>query len=233
MDALAARQAAIAEPLGVDPRVVVFADPAGPAAEAFRLLHLRLERIRAGKPLGVIALTSAMPGEGKSLTVANLAAVAARRGRRTALVDGDLRRPKLAELFGLEEGPGLGGVLAGGRRFEEAIRSGPAGIALLPAGEPRDPAELLSGPPFRDLLDRLRAAYEEVYVDLPPALAFADAAAVAAAADGVIVVVQSGRTPAETVNQAIELLSGLPLLGVVLTGHEGGAAAYRSYWSRR
>jgi capsular exopolysaccharide synthesis family protein len=230
---LAARREALAEAGGVDPRLVVLTDPASAAAEGFRMLHLRLERIRAGKALGVTALTSAVAGEGKSLTTANLAAWAARRGRRAVVIDGDLRRPKLAELFGLEEGPGLAGLLGGGARVEDAIVPGPAGLAVIPAGGERDPAELLAGAGFRALLDRLRTGYDEVYVDLPPALAFADAAAVAGAADSVIVVVQSGRTPAEIVNQAIELLAGCPLVGCVLTGHDGGAAAYRSYWSRR
>lgn len=233
MDALAARREALAGTSGLDPRLVVLTDPASPAAEQFRMLHLRLERGRGGKPLGVTALTSALAGEGKSLTVANLALWAARRGRRTAVIDGDLRRPKLAELFGVEEGPGLGGILADGVRLEDAVRAGPGGLSVIPAGGERDPAELLGGPGFRALLDRLRAAYEEVYVDLPPALAFADAAAVAGAADGVIVVVQSGRTPAETVNQAIEVLAGCPVVGLVLTGHDGGAATYRSEASRR
>lgn len=233
MDALAARREALAGTSGIDPRLVVLADPAGPAAEGFRMLHLRLERSRAGKPLGVTALTSALAGEGKSVTVANLALWAARRGRRAVVVDGDLRRPKLAELFGVEEGPGLAGILADGARLDDAIRHGPAGLAVIPAGGERDPAELLGGPAFRALLDRLRAAYEEVYVDLPPALAFADAAAVAGAADAVVVVVQSGRTPAETVNQAIATLDGCPVVGCVLTGFDGGAAGYRSEASRR
>jgi protein-tyrosine kinase len=233
MDAMAARRAAIAEPLGVDPRLVVLADPAGAAAEQFRVLHLRLERIGAGKPLGVVALTSAVAGEGKSLTVANLAAAAALRGRRAVAVDGDLRRPRLAELFGHEEGPGLAGLLSSRARLEEVLVAGPAGLALIPAGDEGDPAGLLCGEGFREVLARLRERYEEVYVDLPPALACADASAVAGQADGVIVVVKSGSTPAETVRQAIDVLAGCPLVGLVLTGHEGAAAIHRSYRNRR
>lgn len=213
----------------VDPRVVTLTAPAAGAAEQFRMLHLRLDRIRARQPLAVVALTSAVAGEGKSLTVANLAACAARRGRRVAAVDCDLRRSRLADLFGIPDGPGLGSVLGGRSRIEEAMRIGPSGLTVVPAGEgPDDPAGLFQGEAFRQLLQRLRQTFQEIYLDLPPVLPFADPLAVAGEADGVLLVVRSQRTPAQLVEDAVDQLAGTPLLGTVLTGF-GSEATYRRY----
>lgn len=218
----------------VDPRVVSLVDPQGPAAEQFRMLHLRLEQLRQRRPIAVVALTSAVAGEGKSVTAVNLAACAARRGVRTVVVDCDLRRPRIARLLGIEEGPGLAGVLVGSKRLEDVIRIGPRGLSVIPAGvAPEDPAQLFSGPSFASLLEKLRHTHEEIYLDLPPVLPFSDALAAASAADGVVVVVRNGQTPAELVEEAVDSLSGTPLLGCVLTGCEDKTGAYRKYYNRR
>ncbi|HWV39688.1 MAG TPA: CpsD/CapB family tyrosine-protein kinase [Vulgatibacter sp.] len=218
----------------VDPRLVALTDPTGAAAEQFRMLHLRLDRLREQRPIPVIALTSAVAGEGKSLTVANLAACAARRGRKVALVDCDFRRPAVGRLFGVGPGPGLAQALAGNQAIAKAIRSGPFGLTLVPAGEaPDDPAGLFAGKGFGAVVDELRAGHDEIYLDLPPILPFADALVAAAVADGVVVVVRNGQTPAEQVEEAVASLSGAPLLGCVLTGCGDGATAYRKYYARR
>src|SRR5690606_11126630 len=123
----------------LDPRLVTVLHPTGPAAEQYRLLHLRLDRLRAARPLAVVAFTSALAGEGKSTTVSNLAACAARRGRRTILVDCDLRRPGSSKLFGFDEvPPGLASILEQEVPVEQAIRQGPEGLSLIPAGRTAD-----------------------------------------------------------------------------------------------
>src|SRR5690606_4151617 len=151
----------------LDPRLVTVLHPTGPAAEQYRLLHLRLDRLRAARPLAVVAFTSALAGEGKSTTVSNLAACAARRGRKTILVDCDLRRPGSSKLFGFDEvPPGLASVLDEGAAPEQAIRAGPEGLSVLPAGRSADdPAHLLGSTAFRELVDRLRKSYAEIYLD--------------------------------------------------------------------
>lgn len=218
----------------VDPRVVAISDPGGAAAEQFRLLHLRLDQARAQRPLAVVAMTSAVAGEGKTMTIANLAACAARRGRRVALVDCDLRRPRIAALFGVDEDPGIAAVLAGRCRLEEAIRVGPERLTIVPAGAaPDDPGSLFGGNAFRGVLDKLRANHDEIYVDLPPALPFADAMAAASAADGVVMVVRNAETRAELVQEAVGTFTDARLIGCVLTGCEEGAVAYRKYYGRR
>lgn len=219
----------------VDTRVVSITEPSGAAAEQFRLLHLRIEKMRAQRPLNVVALTSAVAGEGKTMTAANLAACATRRGRRVVLVDCDLRRPRIAGLFGIEEqGPGLAGLLAGTARVEDAIRIGPERLAIIPAGDgPDDPGGLFAGDGLRKAIERLRSTFDEIYLDLPPALPFADAMVAASHADGVVVVVRNAETRAELVEEAVRTLHGAPLLGCVLTRCGEGAAAYRSYYKRR
>lgn len=218
----------------VDPRLVSLTEPAGAAAEQFRMLHLRLDRARELRPISVLAMTSAVAGEGKSLTAANLAVCAARRGRRTALLDCDFRRPAVARLFGLEAKSGLATVLSGGTSLGSTLREGPYGLQLLPAGEGADdPASLLTSSRFPPLLDELRRSYDEVILDLPPLLPFADALVAAGAADGVVVVIRNGQTPAEQVEEAVASLTGMPLIGCVLTACADGAAAYRRYYSRK
>lgn len=213
----------------VDRRLVTLTTPGAGAAEQFRMLHLRLDHIRARQQLGVVALTSAVPGEGKSLTVANLAACAARRGRRVAALDCDLRRPRLAELFGLSDGPGLASVLGERKRIEDVMRIGPAGLTVIPGGEgPDDPSSLFQGEAFRELLDRMRQTFQEIYLDLPPVLPYADALAVASVADGVVLVVRGQRTPARLAEEAVDQLAGTPLVGCVLTGC-GSEGTYRRY----
>ncbi len=217
-----------------DPRLVALLDPSGPAAEQFRLLLHRLDRLRAARPLGVVAFTSALAGEGKSTTVANLALCAAKRGRKTILVDCDLRRPGSSKLFGFDEvPPGLASVLEEGAAPEQAIRAGPEGLSVLPAGRSADdPAHLLGSTAFRELVDRLRKSYAEIYLDLPPVLAFADAHVGAAVADGVVMVVRSGETRAEVVREAVDAFSGLPVIGCVLTGCDEVVPRYRRYYGR-
>src|SRR5690606_17727407 len=218
----------------IDSRLVTILEPMGPAAEQFRLLHHRLDRLRASRPLSVVAVTSALAGEGKSTTIANLAACAARRGRKTILVDGDLRRPGSSKLFGFDDvPPGLASILEQEVPVEQAIRAGPEGLSLIPAGRTADdPAHLLGSPRFRQLVETLRNSYEEIYLDLPPVLAFADAHVGAAVADGVVMVVRSGETQAEVVREAMDAFSGLAVLGCVLTGCDEVVRRYRRYYGR-
>lgn len=218
----------------LDSRLVALTDPTGAAAEQFRMLHLRLDRLREQRRIQVVALTSAVAGEGKSLTVANLAACASRRGRRVALVDCDFRRPAVGRLFGLGPGEGIAQVLSGSASLAKACREGPSNLTLVPTGEPpNEPAGLFSGKGFGEIVEELRSTHDEVYLDLPPILPFADAMVAASIADGVIVVVRNGQTPAEQVEEAVAQLSAAALLGCVLTGCGDGAVAYRKYYARR
>jgi protein-tyrosine kinase len=210
-------------PLSVDGRLVALTDPHGAAAESYRMLLYRLRQSRMSSQPGgaVIAVTSAVRGEGVSLTVANLALTAARTGEtRVALVDCDLRRGALGGLFGLGARSGLSELLMGRAELGEAIGKFHEGhLAVIPAGKPSpEPASLLAGPRFLALLGQLRQLFDEVYLDVPPALATADSNIVAHRSDGVVLVAKAENTPREQVAAAVRSLAGTPLLGVVLNG---------------
>src|SRR5512133_1701488 len=134
--------------------LVALAAPESAAAEQYRVLYQRLVRLAARRPMRVVAVTSAGRAEGRTTTAANLALTAAQEGRTVALVEADLRRPTLATLFGLAPRAGLADVLDGTAELGQAIvRAG--GVAILCAGEVRDPAASLRSPRVPAIVEQL------------------------------------------------------------------------------
>jgi protein-tyrosine kinase len=194
-------------------RLVALDKPDSPAAEQYRVLHQRLVRLSARRPLRVVAVTSAGRREGRTTTAANLALTAAQEGRATVLVEGDLRRPSLSALLGLAPRAGLAEVIEGKAELAQAVtRLGPLAV-LCAGGDGRDAP--LRNPRAQAVLEQLRAAFELVIVDAPPAIAFADGDRLVAAADGALLVVRAGSTPRQVVRLALESL-GDRAAGVVL-----------------
>jgi protein-tyrosine kinase len=205
-------------------RLVALAEPDSPAAEQYRVLFQRLLRIAARRPARVVAVTSAGRGEGRTTTAANLALTAVADGRTAVLVDADLRRPSVARLFGLAPRAGLAEVLDGTAELGQAVvRAG--GLAILCAGDARDPAAPLRSPRAPQVMDQLRAAYEHVILDAPPALAFSDGDRIAAGADAALLVVRAGATPRQVVRLALESL-GDRVVGVVLNDVDPAAVPH-------
>lgn len=211
----------------VDERLISLTEPMSAAAEQYRMLLHRLrylKQMQGGAAAGgtVIAVTSAVRGEGVSLTAANLALTAARgRDAKVALMDCDLRRGGLGALFGMGARAGLADVLTGKTEIGEALgRYHDGHLAVIPAGRApgAESASLLSGVRFAQTLALLRTLFDEIYLDVPPALATADAAVVAHKADGVVMVVRAGITPREQVASAVRALAGAPVWGMVLNG---------------
>lgn len=214
-----------ATPAHLEGRLVAAAEPGSMAAEQYRVLLARLDRVQAVRPMRVVAITSCARGEGRSMTAANLALTAAREGREVALVDGDLRRPGLASLFDVEPRGGLAEVVAGEIDLPQALVR-VDGLMLLAAGDARDPVAITRNPRLAMTLDTLRASFPLVVLDAPPALALSDATRLAAAVDGMLLVVKAGKTPRDVVRLAVEAL-GDRLLGLVLNGvEEPGYARY-------
>jgi capsular exopolysaccharide synthesis family protein len=177
----------------------------------------------------LVAVTSAVGGEGASVLAVHLAASLARAGRRTLLLDANLRDPAAHRAFGLTAGPGLAEVLRGEKALPDAVRPAPADhLWVLPAGE-ADPRALqaLSRPNVQALLDQLRRDYEYVVMDCSPALSCADGLPLAQRADAVLVSVLAGASGVPTVHAAWQRLSavGARLLGVVVQGAADGGAA--------
>ena len=216
-----------AQEVTVDDRLVALTAPMSAGAEQYRMLLHRLRHLRSlrGEAIqggAIVAVTSAVRGEGVSLTAANLALTAARsRDARVALVDCDLRRGGVGQLFGMEERAGLADVLTGKTEVGEALgRFHEGHLAVIAAGRApgAESASLLAGIRFSQTLSLLRTLFDEIYLDVPPALATADAQVVAYKVDGIVMVARAGTTPREQVAAAVRQLAGAPVWGLVLNG---------------
>jgi capsular exopolysaccharide synthesis family protein len=221
----------------VDRRVVTLTAPASVAAEQYRSLYYRLERMRELRPMKVVALTSAMPGEGKTVTSVNLALAAARANpeRRILLVDADLRRGGVAATLGMRNKTGLAELLAGECEVRDVVRRfNSTHLAVIPAGAtPEEPTQVLASARMKQFLKAVRDSFDEVYVDLPPTLPFADAAILGHQVDGVLMVIRANVTPGKSVHQAVESLGGAPILGCVLNGAEMQATPYLKNYEKK
>ena len=198
----------------------------------------------------VIVITSSAAREGKTVTAINEAMALAEMGGKVLLLDGDIRKPRLRAIFDLPEGAGLSSYLTGQGSLESAsfeIRRGRNGngatvgdtwglLHVIPSGPlPPNPAELLGSRKMRDLLERLRAQYDYIVIDTPPALAVTDAVLLSALADKVLLVIRVHETPVEVVEKCVERLlrARTSLLGVVLNDVDVSSLKYgaRSYYS--
>jgi capsular exopolysaccharide synthesis family protein len=191
-------------------------------AEQFRALRGRIDALETpDHRIRTIAMTSALPGEGKTTASINLALVTALSlGRRVLLVDCDLRRPRVHSALGLRPKAGLAEVLNGEVAFEEAVmRADGADLDVLAVRDrPVNPSELLSSPGMRDLIASVAKRYDRVILDTPAALGLPDAKAVGDQCDGLIMVVRADKTRQEDVQSVIEILGRGRMLGVVLNG---------------
>jgi receptor protein-tyrosine kinase len=209
-------------------RAVVW-DGFGEIAESYRALRANLQYLAVKRPLRTILVTSASPAQGKTTVTANLALAIARSGASTIALEGDLRRPRLDEAFGVpNDGPGLTSVLVGSAEFDMAVQEVPLPVgrdgssrevgrlSLLPSGPlPPNPSELLSSMQMRKLLDRLGVSYDYVLIDSPPLLLVADALELARMVDGVVLVVRNNHA---TTDEARELRALVERLDIHLVG---------------
>lgn len=193
----------------------------GPGAEDYRTVRTNLGFAGVDAATPSIVVTSAVAGEGKSTAAANLALAVAGLGRRVLLVDGDLRRPRLAELFGVDATVGLTDVLVGDVTIEQAVqRSVADAIHLLPAGTvPANPNELVQSAAMDEFLDRVHEDYDLVVFDSPPLLAVSDAAVLSQRAGGTLVVCASDRVKRAQLAETLAVLerADARVVGLVLT----------------
>jgi len=201
--------------------LIVHADPRNPRAESFRSLRTNLQFVNVeGGPRSFV-ISSAGPGEGKSTTTANLAISLAETGAKVALIDGDLRLPKVAEYLGIEGGVGLTDVLIGRAELVDVLQKwGRGHLYVLPSGRiPPNPSELLGSAAMANVLNALTAQFDYVLIDAPPLLLVTDAAVVSKLAGGAILVAASGATKKQELAGAVRALEaiGSRLLGVVVT----------------
>jgi len=227
--AIAVRTEAAARPHAL---LVAATAPHSFAAERYRSLRTRIAQAENGASRRLLMMTSPGRGEGKSMTTVNLGVTMAQEfHRRVVVVDADLRRPSVHALLGLPLGPGLSDVLLGGAALEEALVTLPDyRLTVLPAGlPPQQPTELLGSASMRRVLDDLRAHFDRILIDTPPAAPLADASVLLRVVDGVIVVVRAGLTPRPALERALSEMDAAKMLGLVLNDAAGREAAGHGY----
>ena len=218
-------------------------DPSSPAAEAYRLLRTSVKFLGLDSRLRTLVVTSPGASEGKTMTAANLAVVLAQGGDRVLLVGADLRRPRIHELFGAPQTPGLTTVMLSGATTESAtyaVDEVPELHLLPPGPTPPNPAELLDSERAGEIVTTAAALYDVVVIDSPPVLPVTDAQVLARLADAVLLVVAFGETSRRGLARAIELLGQVaaPTVGTVVNlvpireGYGGEPYRYETYRSR-
>jgi capsular exopolysaccharide synthesis family protein len=200
------------------------AQPSDPASEAFRTLRTAIT-LGAGDAQRLL-VSSSEPGDGKTTVCANLAVAFARAGKKTLLVDADLRKPGLTTLLGLKAFQGVGEILAEGQSIQQRAAqfvqtTDEPNLDVLPTGIRRpNPSELLSGAGFVELLGWAESRYDQVLVDCPPVLAVSDAQVIGRLVDGAVIVVRPEKNHRRLVQRAVASFraTGCRVLGVVANG---------------
>lgn len=203
--------------------LITLSDPRSPAAEAFRTLRTNIYFSSLDRTLQTLVVTSAAPSEGKSTVLANLAVAMAQGDRATILVDADLRRPTLHEIFGLKNDIGLTSLFIDKKSaIEPALQDvGVANLQILTSGPlPPNPAEVLGSQRMLDVIENLKQHADIVLFDAPPVMAVTDASVLGTRVDGVLLVINSGHTRREHAKRAKAQLEKLNIrvVGAVLNG---------------
>ena len=204
--------------LGSQSRVVCLTELESAAAEAFRLLGVRLRELRRTRPLKKLLITSSIPQEGKSMVSANLAVTLARAKQRVLVLEGDVRRPALSDAFGLSGDSGLCEWLLGERNLTSSIYhlEGP-GLWIMPSGRsPQNPLELLQSSKLPALMSQLSDWFDTVVIDSPPVLPLADTSIWMRLADGILLVTRQGTTEKRQLERGLEALDSQKLIGALL-----------------
>ena len=224
---------------GSGSRRIMEYEPNSTCAEAFRSLRASIELLGPLEEKKLVAFTSADPGEGKSFACSNYAIAAAVQGRRTLLLDLDLRRPTVMESWEMDpECLGVSNVLRGDKTLDEAIQESPIeSLSILPAGPLLpNPAEQLAGQRAKAMIAELRDRFDLVVVDTAPINAVADTLSVLPLVDVAAVVVKSGKTPRKGVARCLEMIAraGTKVDGTILNflPVQAGYGYYYYYRSR-
>jgi polysaccharide biosynthesis transport protein len=219
-------------PLAKDMDLVVYKHPKAVVSEAISHIYSSIMLSTSGKPPGTIMITSPNPSDGKTMVVTNLAISYALNERKVIIIDCDLRKPRIHQVFKLPSEPGLTNYLTGSATLEEVFRpTDIPNLTVMSAGSrPPNPATLLNSEIFKDLLLRLREQFHHIIIDTPPVLGFADARFISALVDGVVLVTKFNVTQKSAGRLVHQLLNQAPLLGVVLNKVESYGLGYGIYY---
>ena len=214
-------------------RIITKEDPRSPIAEAYRSLRTSITYASVDKPIKTIIVTSPGPGEGKTTTITNLAITFANIGKRTLLVDADLRRPVIHKIFNLNNEPGVTHYLTG---FPRDIRplikqTEIKNLQVITAGAtPPDPSVLLSSKRMHEFIKSLEIGWDIILFDAPPAVAVTDASLFARDIDQFIIVVKSGQTDKLAFDRTLQMLESVnaPIAGAIMNA-VSPKTSYESY----
>lgn len=219
--------------------LVTATNPKAPISEAYRTLRTNVQFSAIDEQIKILMVASAQSGEGKTTTVSNLAVTYAQEGRRVLLIDTDLRKPSIHQVFRVSNHAGLSSVLAGQYVVQEIIhKTSIYNLDVLSSGPiPPNPSEMLGSKKMSSLLEELRGIYDIILFDTPPVLVVTDAMILSSLCDGVIMVVSSGKVKKENVKKAKARLEHVNarLLGVVFNNLQldKSQAGYISYYGER
>lgn len=216
----------------IDPRIVAFYEPESPVTEQYRTLRTNMLALNTVKPPKTIIITSSTHSEGKTITSINLAISMAHDldKKSILLVDADLRRTKINSYLGVKSELGLSDILSDDAKAEDAlVNIGIDNLTILPAGKrPKNPAELLASLKMKKFLNLVKEKYDYVIFDTPPVIPVTDAGILGPQTDGVVMVIQAGRTQKGVVHRSQQLLTQAhaKLLGCILTNIQYHIPAY-------
>ncbi len=216
----------------IDPRIVTFFDKHAPVSEQYRTLRTNILALKPEKQLRSVVITSSVHSEGKTVTSINLAISMAQdlNKKKIVLIDADLRRGRICKYLGVIAQAGLSDLLHDESVNPDAfVNIGIENLTIIPAGKyPANPAELLGSVRFKNLLTLLKEKYDFIIIDAPPIIPVTDAGLIGAQTDGVMMVVQAGRTQRGVVKHSESLLkqAQAKILGFILSNVEYHVPGY-------
>jgi exopolysaccharide/PEP-CTERM locus tyrosine autokinase len=218
----------------IDKNMVALLKPQSLEAEQFKMLRTNLLFPASGEPPRSLIVTSAVPGEGKSFVTANLAiSIAQSLQEHVLIIDCDMRRPSIHKQFGFGDVPGLSEHLSNGTSLSSLLlKTNLDRLSILPGGKPPpNPAELLSSQQMSKLLEELKDRYSDRYIviDTPPPKLTAETSALSRQVDGILLVVEYGKTPREMVADLVKMMGKEKILGVVFNKFDMQLSSYYGY----
>ncbi|WP_317914163.1 CpsD/CapB family tyrosine-protein kinase [Carnobacterium maltaromaticum] len=201
-------------------KLVVSVEPKSTISEQFRSIRTSIEFASVNTDMKILVITSSEQNSGKSLVSSNLALTFAQKGKKTLLIDGDLRNPSIKNYFYLPKGRGLSSLIRGKTSIDDAIYpTNEKNLFILPPGFiVPNPADVLGSKNMGELLGELSQMFDQIIIDTPPILVATDAAVVSTFADGILLVVRSGKTKKESAKKGLRLMhqSLTPIIGIIL-----------------
>lgn len=217
--------------------LITYYDPKSPVSEQYRTIRTNIEFASVDNKIKTLMVTSSTPGEGKSTTTANLATVLGQQGKSVLVIDTDMRKPTVHFTFQLPNTSGLTNVITRQQKFDDSVyETSIPNVDVLTSGPiPPNPSELIGSRAMQHLIGELKEAYDYIVFDAPPVKAVADPLILSKYADGVVLVVRSGKTEEEAAKDAVDALKKAEanILGAVLNDVKIKDTSYYYYYSEK